>query len=104
MRAKPPRVSYDEPYQESAVNVAFGLSYASYLVYPRTILEAMPHDWQKKLVALLDELHDTFKGYEPPGGYTVLAKDERHRFTTDPFRDYRHPDVALIRSTVRQRG
>lgn len=98
-----PRLSYDEPYQESAVHAAFGLTYASYLVYPRAILEAMPYAWQEKLIALLDELHETFEGYEPPGGYSVHAKDERHRFTRDPLRDYRHPDRALIRSKVRPR-
>ena len=36
----------------------FGLSYANYLVLPRSILQSMDAEWQKKLVNLLNELED----------------------------------------------
>lgn len=34
----------------------FGLSYANYLVVQRALLESMPVAWQRKLIALLEEL------------------------------------------------
>lgn len=37
----------------------FSLSYSSFLVLPRTVLQSMPDDWQAKFVALLDELEAT---------------------------------------------
>jgi hypothetical protein len=75
---------------------AFGLSYASYLVYPRVLLCEMPREWQAKLVALLDEFHEIFQGYEPPRGYAVLPRSGRGQYGRDPLADYRHPPAEMI--------
>ena len=45
---------------ESDVHDQFGLSYASYLVVPRSLLQLMPGDWQHALVELLEEFGDAF--------------------------------------------
>lgn len=37
---------------ESAVQAWFGLTYASYLVWPRVLMERMPDSWQRRFVAL----------------------------------------------------
>lgn len=39
----------------------FELSYAQYLTIPRSVLEAMPEDWQFKFVELLEQLDKTFR-------------------------------------------
>lgn len=67
----------------------FGLSYSNYLVIPRSMLESMPHEWQVRFVALLDEMHKTLDIDDAPGTYTVLAR-QGNRFIRDPYRDYRH--------------
>lgn len=67
----------------------FGLSYASYFVMPRAVLEAMPIEWQHKFTVLIDELNDTLDWGAKD--YTVLLRDEEGRFARDPLRDYRWP-------------
>ncbi len=64
----------------------FGLSYSSYLVLPRSILQSMPDEWQKQFVALLDEAESLYGGYNMQ--YTVMARDNSGRFVKDPLRDY----------------
>lgn len=38
-----------------AVHLYFELTYANYLVIPRSILQSMPDGWQKKFVQLVEE-------------------------------------------------
>jgi len=38
----------------------FEISYAHYLTIPRLVMESMPAEWQEKMVALLQEMDDTF--------------------------------------------
>ena len=68
----------------------FGLSYASYLVLPRTILQSMPSKWQKDFVKLLHELDDTCAkhGISTPD-YTVNAR-EKGKFIKDKYSKYNH--------------
>lgn len=82
---------------DSPVNIWFGLTYSSYLVIPRMALEAMPHEWQEKLVELLDEAEQT--GLETPE-YTVQRR-ESGKFIKDPWRDYRRPDRSLLPEKLR---
>jgi hypothetical protein len=69
----------------------FGLSYAHYLVLPRSILEAMPEQWQTQMIELLDQAADMLKTDEINDNYTVTLRDERGRFVKDQFANYRHP-------------
>lgn len=38
----------------------FGLSYSSFCVLPRVLMEDMPQEWQDKMAALLNEYDEAF--------------------------------------------
>lgn len=81
----------DEPLVlDGPIQEAFGLSYASYLVIPRTILQSMTIEWQERFVAIVDEVHERFPGWEPepPAWYQVRVRDGHGRFLHDPLADY----------------
>ena len=59
------------------------------------VLEAMPLDWQKRFVKLMDEMHETV-GYDEPT-YNVIARNEKGKIFSDPLRMYRHTDISLLR-------
>jgi len=83
-------VDKDGVHHESPIHVWFGLTYSSYLVLQRSVLQAMPLEWQERMVALLNELTAAVDRDKFPSKFTVLARDGR-RFVKDPFRDYRRP-------------
>lgn len=84
---------------ESPVHSFFGLTYASYFCVPRSALEAMPHDWQERFVALMDEAKEL--GLETPT-YSCQRRDGQGRFTEDPWQNYRRPDIQhLLPETLR---
>jgi hypothetical protein len=58
----------------------FELTYAQYLVTPRSLLQSMSSEWQQKFVILMRELDNSFsEEYQLPKGleYTVILKDEK---------------------------
>lgn len=75
----------DEP-----IHLWFGLSYASFFVMPRTVLQSMPVAWQAKFVALMKETHERFPGWEPPWpqGWTVHLRGEGGRYVADDLARY----------------
>lgn len=81
----PDPLTSDEP-----IHAAFGLSYASYLVVPRTVLQSMPIEWQARFVALMNETHERFPGWEPPWpqGWTVHLRGEGGRYVADDLARY----------------
>lgn len=67
----------------------FGLSYANYLVLPRSVLQSMPDEWQEQFVGLLNQILETIdEEFEPEGGYRVLALDKNKKFKRDPYSNY----------------
>lgn len=54
-----------------AIHQHFGLSYANYLVLPRTLLQSMPDEWQTRFVALLNELDQAFQHVPQAEAYDV---------------------------------
>jgi len=67
----------------------FGLSYANYLVLPRSVLQSMPDDWQEEFVRLLLDIHDKLgDDWEPEGGYHVRARDIDGNFMEDDYSNY----------------
>lgn len=54
----------------------FGLSYANYLVLPRTLLQSMPEAWQQRFVQRLSELDDAFSHVPQAEAYEVIAGEE----------------------------
>ena len=76
--------------QFESIHCWFGLSYANYLVLPRSLLQSMPQEWQSKFVDMIDEISETLETpYELPE-YRVNAVDEKGRFIKDDYREYRH--------------
>lgn len=75
---------------EEIIHDWFELSYASYLVLPRSILQSAPEKWQIKFVRLLNELEDMgFKCPEEGKTYAVnIRNDKTGRFTNDIYMDY----------------
>jgi len=64
----------------------FELSYAQYLTIPRSVLQAMPHDWQCRFVACLNELDDS---------YDWRPKNAQYFVTLVPFEsDIELPDCG----------
>ena len=73
----PSLVPYKAPCPvEPDIHQYFGLSYASYLVLPRSALQSMPAEWQTRFVGMLTELHSEWAG--PPEGtmYDVALIDD----------------------------
>jgi hypothetical protein len=73
---------------EEPVHEWFGLTYASYQVVPRSVLQSTPINWQKKFIKLMDELDEM--GYVCPleGTYDVRVRDSKGRYVEDYYRDY----------------
>ncbi|MFD8777579.1 hypothetical protein [Streptomyces sp. NPDC059916] len=59
--------------QTEAIHKHFGLSYANYLVLPRTLLQSMPDEWQAQFVALLEKLDVSFHHVPQADAYEVNA-------------------------------
>ena len=55
------------------VHTYFGLSYANYLVLPRTLLQSMSDEWQTQFVTLLNQMHDAFEHVPQAATYQVTA-------------------------------
>ena len=83
---KTPR--YVDPHEP--IHHWFGLTYSSYLVIPRSILQSMPVEWQKRFVECLNEARESFKYLEMDDNYAVQLRSENGRFKVDPFAAYRH--------------
>lgn len=71
----------DEP-----IHLWFGLSYASFFVMPRTVMQSMPAAWQRRFIALVEESAEAFPEWDAM--WTVTMRDERGRFVQDPLGDY----------------
>ena len=70
------------------VHSYFELSYAHYLVIPRTALQSMPVEWQKRFIECMEEL-DNLIDWEQR--YEVSLRDDDGHFLsieTDPLNDY----------------
>ena len=86
---------------DAAVHEWFGLTYSSYLVLQRSLLQEMPTEWQERFVACIEEIRDYFDCDDMPSTYTVLLRDETGKFVRDPLVNYRHPDMDYINSKKR---
>jgi len=95
MAAEPhcPRPSATAACEED-VHAWFELSYSSYLVLPRVLMQAMPAEWQHRFVELLDELRETYQ--QENDNYNVSLRTQEGTFIDDPFRSYRYPNQQAI--------
>ena len=75
--------------KHEAIHGWFSLSYANYLVFPRSVLQSMPDEWQERFVALLEQVPPRLgTDWEPSGGYDVHAKNESGKYVSDPYSNY----------------
>ena len=74
----------------------FGLSYASFLVLPRVMMEAMPMIWQSKMAALLNEYDEAFPNQPDIGARIQITQDGKLIKTPDWLINYRRPDYRMI--------
>lgn len=76
-------------YSDGPVWNAFGLTYASYAVFPRRALQSMPEEWQQRFVDLINEAHETLEDGALSGDYNVVYR-LNGKIAKDPMRQYRH--------------
>ena len=65
-----------ERIETEAIHGFFGLTYASYLVLPRVLLQSMPDEWQTAFVRLVEQLHDAFSHVKQAEIYDVIPGRE----------------------------
>lgn len=67
----------------------FELSYSSYLVLPRSLMQSMPVGWQARMVECLEEMREAFAHLDVNDRYTVMLRGDRGRIVKDPYADYK---------------
>lgn len=70
------------------VHMWFSLTYANYLVWPRSLMQSMPESWQRRFVAVAREIERAYPSYLD-GLYRVQRIDPKtKRYMADPVPDY----------------
>jgi hypothetical protein len=70
------------------IHAFFGLTYSSYLVLPRTMLQSMPDKWQEQFVKLIEEIDKTLVlPTDYTGNYVVTMKNGK-KYAKDSLRNY----------------
>jgi hypothetical protein len=83
------------------VHLWFSLSYANYLVLPRSVLQSMSEEWQRRFVACLEEL-DAAAGHLDWPSYAVNARGSDGRFVTDPIPLYNRGRARVPLREIRE--
>lgn len=65
-------IEFHQP--DGEIHTYFELTYANYLVIPRTLLQSMPLEWQSVFVGLLQQLDAYFRHVEKPPVYAVSCR------------------------------
>jgi len=83
-----------DPGDYAPIHMWFGLTYASWLTIPRVLMEAMPLQWQKDMVRLLNEFNEEFPRWLPEDLSIHLSGKRRGKYASLPreLHEYRHPD------------
>ena len=90
----------DEP-----VHDWFELSYSSYFVLPRSILQSLPTDLQQQFIDAVEAIegyYDHRACIPHKGSYRVYLKDEQGRFMHDPFQDYERGRRRISKEYVKE--
>lgn len=61
---------------DQAIHSFFGLSYSTYLVLHRSLLQSMPGEWQSRFVALLEQMREAFRHVEQTECYDLIPGTE----------------------------
>jgi hypothetical protein len=81
----------------------FGLSYASWLTWPRVLMEDMPDDWQRRMAVLAEEFDKAYPSWIPDDGrfYVQMRKKRRWHALPSWLGNYRRPDADAIEQAKR---
>ena len=85
--------------RSDAINEWGGLYRTQYLVLSRTLLEAMPDEWQERFVKIMEEVGEEFDFYNPDWttpDYNIQAVGADGRYIKDPWGQYRYPNYEYI--------
>lgn len=87
----------ESPEHHKTINGYFGLSYASFLVLPRVLMQEMSEKWQNKFVALLDEWDKEFPNM-PVDTFQVRATSNTGKLVKMPssLSKYKYPEYEEI--------
>jgi hypothetical protein len=80
--------------EKDFVHAWFSLSYANYLVWPRSALQSMPAEWQRRFVELAEELEDEMGGWLK-NSYRVQPVDSSGRFQREDVPHYNRGRTRL---------
>ena len=85
------------------IHAWFELTYANYLVLPRSVLQSMPKEWQIKFVELLDQLEETnWRERLPDGSFYKVEMRNNKGKATDPFIDYDRGRRNVFKELLRE--
>lgn len=89
--------------RDKDIHAWFELSYATYLVLPRSVLQSMPKEWQIKFVELLDQLEETNWRERLPDAsfYRVEMRDDTGK-VKDPFINYNRGRRNVFKELLRE--
>ena len=74
----------------------FGLSYASFLVLPRVLMDCMPKEWKQKMALLLFEYDESYPNQPDFGTRVQITQHGKLIKTPDWIINYRYPDYRTI--------
>ena len=80
--------------RDGPINEAFGITYASFLVLPRTFLMDMPLEWQKQFTKLIEQYNESICDLSPEYEYNINVNFKNAgKFCKIPqvYINYRHP-------------
>jgi hypothetical protein len=77
-----------------------------YLVLPRSLMAAMPDQWQRDMVSLLKQMQQscTQAKLDTSQTYSVIYKSKNGKSLTDPYLDYKHPIINKLPGTCTSPG
>lgn len=84
------------PVETEAIHGFFGLTYASYLVLPRVLLQSMSDEWQSQFVRLIEQYDDAFRHVEQAPAYDVIPGREVE------YRDLTKAEMKQIGASVEE--
>jgi len=84
------------------IHKSFGLTKASFLVIPRTVLMDMPTEWQNRMVDLIDELNDATQWENDVNVNLYVTARAKNGFAKMPrwLSDYKHPGNDMYKHEI----
>lgn len=79
------------PYADGPIWNWFGLTYSSYVVFPRRAACSMPLEWQERFVTLMEEASERLPDEAIVSEYYVRRR-EGGKFVEDPNVPYKHAE------------